>query len=450
MKLRAGMTRNGIAPDAQEQIIDSITSFALYGFPESHSASFALLAYASAYLKTHYLGAFTAALLNNQPMGFYHPSTIVKDAQRHGLKVKAVDVTRSEWRCTVESMVDGRWPMADSGLLLMEINPGGAGLQPCNPAHENFTALAAEGLWCGGDEVPQGLKPGTFLPDYRTAEAVRHPTEAGDRSANDHRPSTNDFCIRLGLRYVRGLREEAARALVRERQQRPFESITDVARRVPELRRTELETLAAIGALNQVVSGQWPVASSNVPDWPLATDHQPLKLHRRDALWQVASASRGEGPLLRGVPEPDTASPLEAMDREERLVADFRGTGVTVGPHPMAYRRAALKAQGIRSAAELEKVPNGQWVRAAGCVIARQRPGTARGFVFLSLEDETGIANAIVAPDLFEQNRPLLVGEKFLLIEGVLQNLDNVISVKAQRVLPLSVTEAETRSHDFH
>ena len=179
-------------------------------------------------------------------------------------------------------------------------------------------------------------------------------------------------------------------------------------------------------------------------------DHPIPRLHRRDALWQVASASRGEGPLLRGVPELDTASPLQAMDREERLVADFRGTGVTVGPHPMAYRRAELKAQGVRSAAELEKVPNGQWVRAAGCVIARQRPGTARGFMFLSLEDETGIANAIVTPDLFEQNRLLLVGKKFLLIEGVLQNLDNVISVKAERVLPLSVTEAETRSHDFH
>ena len=363
VKLRAGMTRNGIAPDAQEQIIDSITSFALYGFPESHSASFALLAYASAYLKTHYLAAFTAALLNNQPMGFYHPSTIVKDAQRHGLKVRPVDVTRSEWGCTIEQS---------------------------------------------------------------TVDSLRS-------TAVDHRPSTVDVSVRLGLRYVRGLRGEAARALVRERQQRPFESITDVARRVPELRRTELETLAEIGALNSVPSPE-----------------SRLKLHRRDALWQVASASRGEGPLLRGVPEPDRASPLPAMDREERLVADFRGTGLTIGPHPMAYRRAELKAQGIRSAAELEKVPNGQWVRAAGCVIARQRPGTARGFLFLSLEDETGIANAIVTPDLFEQNRLLLVGEKFLLIEGVLQNLDNVISVKAQRVLPLPVTEAETRSHDFH
>jgi error-prone DNA polymerase len=455
VKLRAGMTRNGITPDAQELIIDSITSFALYGFPESHSASFALLAYASAYLKTHYLAAFTAALLNNQPMGFYHPSTIVKDAQRHGLKFLPVDVTKSQWECTVErSMVDGRRPMAEQ-------------------------------------------------IDCRLGE-------------NGH------FRVRLGLRYVRGLREEAGRALLREREQRRFESITDLARRVPELRRTELETLAEVGALNEVADGPMvsedpqglkpgeftdstarlkPCPSENreleagdrelqagdrefaagnqklqASNRELAAGNQKLqasnreleagnrkletgnlkfeagklKLHRRDALWQVASASRGEGPLLRKVPEPDTASPLAMMDREERLVADFRGTGLTVGPHPMAYRRAELRAQGIRSAVELESIPNGQFVRAAGCVIARQRPGTAHGFVFLSLEDETGIANAIVTPDLFEQNRLLLVREKFLLVEGVLQNLDNVISVKAQRVLALPITEAVTTSHDFH
>ncbi len=456
VKLRAGMTRNGIAPDAQEQIIDSITSFALYGFPESHSASFALLAYASAYLKTHYLGAFTAALLNHQPMGFYHPSTIVKDAQRHGLKVKAVDVTRSEWGCTVESMVDGLRSLAEQNHCRLPI-------ADCR--------LPESGQWPVASG--QNGKPTNCHSGEESAFAI------------DHRPSTNDFCVRLGLRYVRGLREEAARALVRERQQRPFESITDMARRVPELRRTELETLATIGALNSIGEGSQPrrhggteknlqfvignLQSKNQPTESAVNVDKNYKsqianyrssvspclrgekqFHRRDALWQVASASRGEGPLLRGVPEPDTASPLEAMDREERLVADFRGTGVTVGPHPMAYRRAELKAQGIRSAAELEKVPNGQWVRAAGCVIARQRPGTARGFLFLSLEDETGIANAIVTPDLFEQNRRLLAGEKFLLIEGVLQNLDNVISVKAQRVLPLTVTEAETRSHDFH
>src|SRR3989449_98485 len=168
-KLRAGMERNGISRDAQEQIVLSISSFALYGFPESHAASFALIAYASAYLKCHYLAAFTAALLNNQPMGFYHPATLVKDAQRYGLKMLPIDVTRSDWKCTLEP------------------------------------------------------------------------------SAISHQPS-----VRLGLKYARGLREPAAQALVRERSLAPFASIHDLARRVPELRKDELTTLAEIGALNAI------------------------------------------------------------------------------------------------------------------------------------------------------------------------------------------------------
>ena len=138
------------------------------------------------------------------------------------------------------------------------------------------------------------------------------------------------------------------------------------------------------------------------------------------------------------------------MTPEERLMADFRGTGMTVGPHPMAYRRAEMKTLGVRSAVELRRVPSGKPVRIAGCVIARQRPGTAKGFVFLSLEDETGIANAIITPDVFEQNRVTVIQEQFLLIEGKLQNQDNVISVKAERVLPLAITRAETTSHDFY
>lgn len=138
------------------------------------------------------------------------------------------------------------------------------------------------------------------------------------------------------------------------------------------------------------------------------------------------------------------------MTHEERLVADFRGTGLTVGPHPMAYRREWLTAMGIRRASELRHISSGRRLRIAGCVITRQRPGTAKGFVFLSLEDETGVANAIVTPDLFHANRLLLTAERFLAIEGVLQNQDNVISVKAERVLPLFVTNAETRSHDFY
>jgi error-prone DNA polymerase len=349
-KLRAGMTRNEIIGETQEQIIQSITSFALYGFPESHAASFALIAYASAYLKCHYLAAFTTALLNNQPMGFYHPSTIVKDAQRHGLKMLPMDVTRSDWKCTLEP------------------------------------------------------------------------------SAISRQPS-----VRLGLKYARGLREPAAQCLVRERSLAPFNSVQDLARRVPELRKDELTTLAEIGALNAV-----------------ACEKQNNKLHRRDALWQVERAVRWSGPLLDELPEMDGESPLAAMTNEERLVADFRATGMTVGPHPMQYRREEMKRLGIYRAADLAQIPNGRRLRVGGCVIARQRPGTAKGMMFLSIEDETGIANAIIAPDLIQKNRVLLISERFLMIEGILQNQDNVIHIKAEKVSPLTVTRAETVSHDFH
>jgi error-prone DNA polymerase len=383
------MERNGIAPAAQQQIVNSITSFALYGFPESHAASFALLAYASAWLKCHYLAAFTAALLNNQPMGFYHPSTIVKDAQRHGLKLKPADVARSDWRCTLEPV---------SSL--------------------------------------------SFLVSRENRASVEKPETRNEKP---------DFAVRLGLRYVRGLCEEAAHALVRERERQPFSSIDDLVRRVPELRKNELVALAEVGALN-AVSGPSSLVSreKQVSAEKRETRDEKLVFHRRDALWQVEKAARHPGPLLERIVEVDAASPLSAMINEERLVADLRGTGLTLGPHPMAYRRAEMDALGVRPARELPGLPDGKRVRTAGCVIARQRPGTARGFVFLSLEDETGIANAIITPDLFEQNRLLLVGEQFLLVEGVLQNLDNVVSVKAERVLPLDVTRAETSSHDFH
>ena len=428
-KLRAGMTRNEIAPDAQEQIIHSITSFALYGFPESHAASFALIAYASGYLKCHYLAAFTAALLNNQPMGFYSPATIVKDAQRHGLKVFPVDVMRSEWMCTVEEVA--------SKTIVIPTPERTRGAE-----ESRFCSIATRYLQDANPAVA------TFICDEPRT------------SRPDENPGTQ--ALRMGLRYVKGMREEAGKALVLERTRAPFTSIHDLTRRVPELRKDELTTLAEIGALNSVASGRWPVASKTfvIPTSerrrgaeesrysPLGA--RPSRLHRRDALWQVERAVRASGPLLENLPEPDLPSPLQPMNHEERLVADFHGTGLTVGPHPMAYRRDWLTAMGIRRAIELRDLPTGKRLRIGGCVITRQRPGTAKGFVFLSLEDETGVANAIVTPDLFHQNRLLLTSERFLAIEGILQNLDNVISVKAERVLPLFVTQAETVSHDFH
>ncbi|HET9306677.1 MAG TPA: error-prone DNA polymerase [Candidatus Sulfotelmatobacter sp.] len=450
-RLRSGMTKNGISPKAQEEIILSITSFALYGFPESHAASFALIAYASAYLKCHYLAAFTAALLNNQPMGFYSPATIVKDAQRHGLKLLPVDVTKSEWNCTLEGVPSTQY-LVLSGVvarsLVCEDRDKSAAERRQNAAHSASRRFA---------EIIDAQAPEERKNASRKDNTL-HSTFNNQQSKIKNQKSesgNSGIALRMGLRYVRGLREEAGLALLRERAKTPFTSIHDLTRRVPELRKDELTTLAEIGALNAVSSFEFPVSreSRAVNDTSHSkpeTRNPKLRTHRRDALWQVERAVRPSGPLLETQPEPDSPSPLAPMNHEERLVADFHGTGLTVGPHPMAYRRAWLNAMGIRRASELRDLPTGKRLRIGGCVITRQRPGTAKGFVFLSLEDETGVANAIVRPDLFHENRLLLTSERFLAVEGILQNQDNVISVRAERVQPLFVTKAETLSHDFH
>ncbi|MGA2194899.1 MAG: error-prone DNA polymerase [Bryobacteraceae bacterium] len=371
VKLRAGMTRNGIEKRAQENIVRSITSFALYGFPESHAASFALLAYASAYLKCHYLAAFTCAMLNNQPMGFYSPAILIKDAQRHGLRVLPVDVTKSEWLCTIEP-------------------PSASGADP---------------LVCAG---PPG--PAAEVSHESWGKRFRLPT----------------LHLRLGLRYARGLREQAGQAILRARAARPFSSVDDLALRVPELRKDELNRLAEIGALN------------------------PLdQAHRRDALWQAQRSVLPVGPLLAPLEETGQPSPLARMNTDERLYADYHGTGLTIGKHPMAYRRTEMNALRVTRAIDLAKVPNGRFVRIAGSVVVRQRPGTAKGFVFLSMEDETGIMNAIVTPPTFDRYKFAVLGEHFLLIDGVLQNQDGVISVKAARIQGLAAGAA-AESHDFH
>jgi error-prone DNA polymerase len=407
VKLRAGMTANGLTKKAQDEIIQSIVSFALYGFPESHAASFALIAYASAYLKTHYLAAFTAAILNNQPMGFYHSSTLIKDAQRHGLRVLPVDVARSEWQCTLE-----KFPVPGSRF---------------------------------------SEKRGSWIVDRGSED-----DGSAMRRLNEERGTKNEeLCLRLGFRYVRGMREEAAVALVKERERARFTSIADLAHRVAELRKNELVTLADIGALNSLgrVTQEALPGVTTAPQTKIPVGKRGRKapqFHRRDALWQAEAAAQPVGPLLEDVPKPDHASPLAAMTPTERMVADFRGTGVTVGHHPMTYHRTRLKKLGALTAVELMGASNGSRVRVGGTVIVRQRPGTARGFVFLSLEDESGIANVIITPDLFQKNRLLLVSERFLLVEGVLQNIDRVVSVKADRVTPLRGTELALESHDFH
>jgi error-prone DNA polymerase len=346
-KLRAGMRQNGIPQEAQDAIVKFVSSFALYGFPESHSASFALLAYASAYLKVRYLAAFTCALLNCQPMGFYSPATLVKDAQRHGLKIRPVDITRSHWNCTLE---------------------------------------------------------------HQAGEIV----------------------LRLGLRYVRGLRQSVAESVVASRNARAFVSIGDLTVRVPRLGKPDLRMLATIGALNTIAS------------------ENGVSSHRRDALWQVEKYGSRVPRLLEGLVEQGRTLPLKPMEVEERLVADFHGTGMTVGPHPMAYRREQLRQMGIVSASELRKLPHNRTAVAAGCVITRQRPGTAKGLIFLTLEDETGHANVIVMPDVYSLDPMVVLHERFVQVKGRVQNQDGVVHLRAERISPLSISAAATQSHDFH
>jgi error-prone DNA polymerase len=222
--------------------------------------------------------------------------------------------------------------------------------------------------------------------------------------------------------------------IVEERAARKFNSVDDLKRRIPALQKSEMATLAEIGALNFIAV-------------------ETGAMHRRDALWQIERVARRAGPLLETLDEFSSeaeSSPLAAMDPEERLIADFRGTGVTVGPHPMAYKRQQMKEKGVHTVADLAHLRDGVTVRIAGAVIARQRPGTAKGFVFLSLEDETGITNAIITPQLFTEDYAVLVQQQFLMIEGKLQNQEGVVSVKAERIYPLRITRAPTASHDFH
>jgi error-prone DNA polymerase len=399
-KLRRGMMRKGIVDRVQDEIVEQIASFALYGFPESHAASFALIAYASAYLKCHYLAAFTAATLNNQPMGFYQPFTIIKDAQRHGLKVLPVDVTRSNWECTMEE-VSSQWSAVS-----------------------------------GQNEV----MPQRFSIQQRTTDNERRALAPA---------------LRLGLLCVKGLREEAGQTMVRARADKPFSSFGDLHRRVPELRKDELRKLAAVGALNSIdnekskVQIPKPNCSATVSVANVASEDACAPVHRRDALWQVERVSRDPGPLYETLEETAT-SPLYAMTLNERLNADLRGTGITIGRHPMAHQRAWLDTMQVTRAGDLRRLHNGMWIKVAGWVIVRQRPGTAKGFVFLSLEDESGIANIIVTPQLFETNRLALVNFPFLLIEGILQHQDNVVSVKARRIQPLEMKVESPGSHDFH
>jgi error-prone DNA polymerase len=336
-KLTTALQRQGYNANVIQKIVTSAQSFAAYGFPESHAIGFAMLAYGSTWLKLFRTGEFYASLLNNQPMGFYSPATLIQDGRRHGLVARPVCICASRWECTVEA----------------------------------------------------------------------------------------EKTMRIGLRYVRGLREAAVTAMLAARAERPFESMDDFLRRT-DFTAADRRALAAVGAFDA------------------------LTAHRRAALWQVEAAWSDDEALFKQFADAyaDDA-PLASMSHTEEQQADFAGLGLTTGEHPMAHLRARLRD--VCPADKLRDVPDGRRVTIAGSVICRQRPGTAKGFVFISLEDETGIANAVVVPDLFERLRLIITQESALRITGRLQNVANVTHVKAEKIVPLREAELPAQaSHDFH
>lgn len=340
-QLREGMAARGITGKAADDIVQGITSFALYGFPESHAASFALIAYASAYLKAHHPAAFYCALLSAWPMGFYHPATIVQDARRHGVRVLPVDVNRSSWLCTLE------------------------------------------------------------------------------------RDEGGQLAVRLGFKFVKGLRREAGEKLAAEAQSQPFTSVGDLLHR-GGLSRRELEVLASIGACAS------------------------LGATRRSALWQVSASAGRNRPLHWTMGWADSPSPLPEMSLPERYFADFEGTGLTVGRHPLHLYRHDLRQRGILSAREVAGCTHGQRARVGGVVIVRQRPSTAKGMCFATLEDETGFVNVVITPDLFAKERATITTSALLEVDGVVQSRDGVLTVRALAVSPLTLPAPACDSRDFH
>jgi error-prone DNA polymerase len=413
-KLRAGMAQRGIVGEAADEIVRAITSFALYGFPESHAASFALLVYASAYLKAHFPAAFYTALLNHQPMGFYHPATLVKDAQRHGVRFAPIDVQRSDWRCTIEPDGAIRLGLCYVAGLREQVGRAIEAAGRATPARagpaEPAAAAAGGAAYAGARRCPKcGCEDPSMLELVVTSDRGR------------------GFCRTCAHAW-----EGPGRAPSPREASGRFRSLDDFIARTG-VRRDEVATLAEIGALNA------------------------FGYDRRSALWQIERAIRPVGPLgavAEAAPEdaPESAgrAPLQPMSPVERMLADYAGTGLTIGPHPLAFRRAELAARGVVRAADLAQARHGRRVRIAGLVITRQRPGTAKGFVFLTLEDETGLANVIVRPDLFAAQRALFVAEPFLLVEGVLQRQQGVTAVKAERVAPLALAGPAVAAHDFH
>jgi error-prone DNA polymerase len=353
-KIVAGMKRNGYTAEYAEQCFNMLKGFGEYGFPESHSASFALLVYVSAWIKRHHPAVFCCALLNSQPMGFYAPAQIVRDAQAHGVSVGVVDVNLSDWDCTLEP-----------------------------PAPMEFLDVTPKRDWGRGG------------------------------------PS-----VRLGFRMIRGFSKTHAERIIAAR---PFHSVEHLAQ-TTRLPAHVMRRLAEADAFSS------------------------LSLSRRPALWEAMKCDGSVPPLLDSSEAEEPAVTLPAMPISHEVAADYQTAGLSLKRHPLSLIREQLRELKIITAAELGETPHGRRVRVAGLVLIRQRPGTASGIVFATLEDETGVANLIIRPEVYDRYRPAARHATLLQAEGHVQRQGQVIHVMTQRMSDLSelLLEHPVKSRDFH
>jgi error-prone DNA polymerase len=352
-RLIDGMRLRGLSDDYAEAVFQQIRGFGDYGFPESHAASFALLVYVSAWLKYHYQAAFTASLLNSQPMGFYAPAQLVRNARDHGVEVRPVDVNASQWDCTLEAIQNS--------------------------------------------EV-----------------GIRNDAACG-------------LALRLGLRMLNGMRRANAEQIVASRADRPYVSIDDFARRTG-LGKAAIAQLARAGVFKS------------------------LNVDRRGALWNALAQDKRDLPLFDGLDAEDSPpAELPPLSPAEEVLADYRTQGMSLSAHPLSFLRGELDRMHAVRAAELASLPDGETVRVAGIVLVRQRPGTAKGITFVTLEDETGQANLIIRPDVWQHYRHAALGATLLLAHGRLQNQSGVIHVLTTKLENLTdrLEGLDSPSRDF-
>jgi error-prone DNA polymerase len=380
-RLLDGFARKGISQDFGAALFEQIKGFGDYGFPESHAASFALLVYSSAWQKAHFPEYFSCALLNSQPMGFYSPSSLLRDAQRHGVTVRDVDVCSSFWDSSLEEALDVRGGVAPSR----------------------------------GSEF-RGSLPQFRGPSPETARANERPRRA----------------LRLGFRLIKGMGESAARRIEAARSEWRFANMEDVIRRA-ELRKHEIEALAEAGAFRSLLD------------------------QRRQALW-LGRAPRVQGLFAKSQWQ-EPRIELPALRPAEELVLDYRRKGLSVDDHPLCYLREKLRQRGAITARELSTLPRGRQVSIAGLVLSRQQPGTASGVVFVTLEDETGIANLILYRDVFERNHLAARHSAIMLVHGEVERPKgkqdpeyDVIHVIVRDIERLDVPgrDVQVVSRDFH